>query len=203
MINDTVDLQNRLRAQSALTFAAIENYLDASAFERIEHSLIDRHVYLEPKSWDPHLKRLRGEPAAVAERFEAQLINRTTVSVPFALHVLEHADRTTDIELAIGLQPSNLRPNIHPLPLGADKDLQAIADPMPQLVRQRQVVPTPGRIEQSEVCSCLDQSQGHGEDRCNADAAREQQIVRTTAAELKLIEGVDIINWAPGAKLHI
>ena len=132
------------------TFAAIENHVDTSTFERVEHGLIDRHVNLAAKPRDLHSELLGGQAAAVSKRFKAQLINRTAAPPPFALRILEHADRTTNIEFAVRLSraisalistrwPSELTKTSRRSPIRA-----ATRRPAPDLV-------APRSVEQSKV----------------------------------------------------
>jgi len=89
MINDAVRFQNRQRAQPALAFTAIEDHIDAGALERLEHSLIDLHIYLVLKPRDLHLERLGGEAATATKGFEPQLIDRPAALLPCTLRVFK------------------------------------------------------------------------------------------------------------------
>ena len=93
----------------------------------------------------------RGEAAAVAEGLEPELVDRPAALLPGALGGLQHPDGAADIELASGRQPGDLRLEIDAVALLVDEDVQPVADPLPQLVGEGQVLPAPAGIEQPEI----------------------------------------------------
>ena len=151
VIDNSVGLDNGQGAQATFTPPAIENHLDPGGLERLEHGLIERHVDLHAKPGNLHLKRLGGEAAAVAEGLEPHLVDGAAAALPVTLGSLQHADRTTHIELSTGTKPGDLSVKVDPGTLLVDEGLEAMADAILQLVCKRQVLAAPAGVKQPEV----------------------------------------------------
>ena len=85
-----------------------------------------------------------GEAAAAAEGLETQFVHGSAALAPSALGRLEQSDRAADVEFALPVELRDLRRQVDAGVLG-DEGLQPVADPLSQLLRQREVARGFGR----------------------------------------------------------
>ena len=125
--------------------------------------------------------------AAVAEGLEAQAVSRPAALPPASFRRFEHPDRAADIEFALTIEARNLGGDVYPPSLLAQKQFETVAEPLGELVGEGEVVPASARIEQAKARVRFGERERVGEDRRDADAAGEQQILGSPKREIEVV----------------
>src|SRR5262249_31443242 len=134
-------------------------------------------------------ERLRGETAAAAKSFEAQLIDRTTALSPMPLSCSQHSDGATDIEFAGGTKLLDLLFQIDAVPLLTDKQSKAITHHVLQLVGESQIWPRAEVIRLAKFGPAGPHGGCLVVDGGDPKAAGKKKILFGPGAELKMFPG--------------
>ena len=215
MVDTPVEVDDVDGAQAALAAPAVRDHVDAGVRQGVEQRLFRLHVDGQAAVEDLHLERQLRLGAGIAEHLVAQPGRLAAAGFPEPLGLGQHRQWTADVELAVGRQRVDFGGKIDAPALCRDEELGALAQKAADVVLECQLVALMHPVDQAHRLGARRQRRSHAEDRGDADAAGNQQIVRGAPRQLEpvdrqrqphrraLVEGPHELGAAPARRVAL